>query len=563
MALPINIKELINGKTVEWERIEFRKGWNPERTLKTITAFANDFNNWGGGYVILGIEEKGGKPVLPPAGLELNQIDKIQKELNNICRRIIPNYFPIVEPVDFQGRKILILWCPGGSVRPYKCPNSFGNKAQYFYYIRRFSSTVKPTIEEEKELISMSNQIPFDDRVNHRYTVKDFDLIAIKTFLNKIGSDLEKEIPRLGIEEIARKMNIAEGANEYLLPKNVGLLFFAKEPQKIFPSAQIEIVIFKDDSGIEFDEKIFAGNLFEQTFNALNFLKNQIVKEKIIKREGRAEADRFFNYPYQALEESVCNAVYHRGYDNDSPIEIRIYPGRIDIISFPGPLPPLNKEKLAKYQFDVRKYRNRRIGEFLKELHLTEGRQTGIPTILKEVEKNNSPKPVFETDEERSYFKTTFFIHPEFKGDEATLEQTTSQSVTKLGLSWAQAGIKLGLSWENNDMKELIKERLNMDLGQFEKFVLSLSQVCPKLNNPDFAALIVLLSIEPIDIKTLMRILKQTNRTRFKKAFINPLIEQDLINYTIPDKPKSPKQKYVITEKGKKLLENEGMKNEE
>ncbi len=428
MALPVNIEELINGKTVEWERIEFRKGWNPERTLKTITAFANDFNNWGGGYVVLGIEENDGKPVLPPAGLELNQIDKIQKGLNDTCRKIIPNYFPIVEPVDFMGKKILILWCPGGSVRPYKCPDKLGKHSQYFYFIRRFSSTVKPGPEEEKELISMSNQIPFDDRVNYRYSIQDFDLIAIKTFLNKVGSELEKDIPNLTIEDIARKMNIAEGADENLLPKNVGLLFFAKEPQKIFPSAKIEIVIFKDNDGIEFEEKIFEGNLFEQTLNALNFLKNQIVKEKVIKREGRAEADRFFNYPYQALEEALCNAVYHRGYDNDSPIEVRIYPNRIDIISFPGPLPPLNKEKLAKYQFDVRKYRNRRIGEFLKELHLTEGRQTGIPTILKEIEKNSSPKPVFETDEERSYFKTSFFIHPEFEGDEKDLEQFHKQT---------------------------------------------------------------------------------------------------------------------------------------
>jgi len=57
MALPININQLISGKTVEWERIEFREGWNPERVLKTICAFANDFNNWGGGYIILGISE--------------------------------------------------------------------------------------------------------------------------------------------------------------------------------------------------------------------------------------------------------------------------------------------------------------------------------------------------------------------------------------------------------------------------------------------------------------------------------------------------------------------------
>ncbi len=547
MALPINISELITGKTVEWERVEFRKGWNPERTLRTITAFANDFNNWGGGYIILGIEEKEGRPVLPPKGLRLSQIDKIQKELNNICRKIIPNYFPIVEPVDFMGKKILILWCPGGSTRPYKCPESLKKGSQYFYYIRRFSLTVKPTREEEKELLSMSNQVPFDDRVNYRYTVNEFDLGAIRTFLNKIGSELEKEIPNLSIENISRRMNIAEGSDENLLPKNVGLLFFAKGPQKIFPSAQIEIVIFKDNDGIEFEEKIFRGNLFEQTFNTLDFLKNQIIKEKIIKRENRAEADRFFNYPYQALEEAVCNAVYHRGYDNDSPIEIRIYPNRITIISFPGPLPPLNNEKLKKYQFDVRKYRNRRIGEFLKELHLTEGRQTGIPTILKEMEKNGSPKPIFETDEERSYFKTTFYIHPEFKNPNQTLPPK-NENISEY---WES---QLGLNIENLNIDKLFEETGGIHLRQFKEFVLRVSQACPKITKPEFATLIVLLTTKPIEIKTLMKILRQTNRTRFRKSFILPLIENGIIAYTIPQKPSSPNQKYVLTEKGKSLL---------
>lgn len=46
MALPINIEELINGKTVEWDRIEFKKGWNPEEIVHSICAFANDINNW-------------------------------------------------------------------------------------------------------------------------------------------------------------------------------------------------------------------------------------------------------------------------------------------------------------------------------------------------------------------------------------------------------------------------------------------------------------------------------------------------------------------------------------
>lgn len=208
-------------------------------------------------------------------------------------------------------------------------------------------------------------------------------------------------------------------------------------------------------------------------------------------------------------------------FANDSPIEIRIFPERIDIISFPGPLPPLNKEKLAKYQFDVRKYRNRRIGEFLKELHLSEGRQTGIPTILKEIEKNNSPKPVFETDEERSYFKIVLFIHKEFERNEVSLGQITSQSDTKLGLTWDQVGTKLALSWHQ------VRKILNLCLTE-------------------------------VRIQYLMEQFGWKDRTKFRNKFINPLLKDGLLQMTIPDKPNSSKQKYVITEKGKKLLENEG-----
>lgn len=51
MALPISIDELISGQAVESERIEFKEGWNPEEILHSLCAFANDLNNWGGGYI--------------------------------------------------------------------------------------------------------------------------------------------------------------------------------------------------------------------------------------------------------------------------------------------------------------------------------------------------------------------------------------------------------------------------------------------------------------------------------------------------------------------------------
>lgn len=51
--LPINIDDLFTAKTIEWERLEFKAGWNPEDMVRTLCAFANDFHNLGGGYIVL------------------------------------------------------------------------------------------------------------------------------------------------------------------------------------------------------------------------------------------------------------------------------------------------------------------------------------------------------------------------------------------------------------------------------------------------------------------------------------------------------------------------------
>jgi hypothetical protein len=92
MALPININDILHGRTVEWERLEFKAGWNPEKVLHTLCAFANDFHNLGGGYVVIGVAEEDGRPVLPPVGIEPGALDRIQKELLNLGNRLQPSY---------------------------------------------------------------------------------------------------------------------------------------------------------------------------------------------------------------------------------------------------------------------------------------------------------------------------------------------------------------------------------------------------------------------------------------------------------------------------------------
>ena len=81
MAIPTNIKTLLSGNVVEWARIEFKETWDPEASLKTVCAFANDLDNWGGGYIVVGAEEENGRPVYPLKGVPVEKIDAYQKNI--------------------------------------------------------------------------------------------------------------------------------------------------------------------------------------------------------------------------------------------------------------------------------------------------------------------------------------------------------------------------------------------------------------------------------------------------------------------------------------------------
>ena len=71
----------------------------------------------------------------------------------------------------------------------------------------------------------------------------------------------------------------------------------------------------------------------------------------------------------------------------------------------------------------LRRYRNPRLGEFLKELHLTEGRGTGFPTIHEELRKNGSPDSIIEADDDHTYFIIRIPCHPEFVCDELSMDK--------------------------------------------------------------------------------------------------------------------------------------------
>jgi len=441
VALPINISDLINHRVVESARIEYKRDCNPEPIVHSICAFANDIDNWGGGYIIIGVEEENGMPKFPVAGLHKESIDRLNKEILQKCNMIEPRYIPVVESAEFEGKLLLILWVPGGEDRPYKCPVSIINqkkgktqKSEKAYYIRKLANTIRANNLEEKELFNLAGSVPYDDRPNMKANVEDMKASLISEYLYAVGSDLQGTALERPLADLAADMKIIGGPAEMRKPLNVGLMFFNEKPDDFFPYARIEVVDKPDPTGIGMTEKVFSGPLDRQLRDALSYIRNYILKEKIVKISGRAEADRIFNYPYDAVEEALSNAVYHKSYQIGEPITVSVTPEKMEITSLPGPDRTITDEDIANCRMVSRRYRNRRIGDFLKELKLVEGRNTGIPTILKAMKQNGSELPVFETDDERSYLTVILPVQEKFLSAEKTdvLERKTRRSISEI-----------------------------------------------------------------------------------------------------------------------------------
>lgn len=416
--LPINLDELIHARSIESVRREFKKSWSEqtlEQTIRTICAFANDFFNLNGGYIVIGVEEQNGLPVLPPIGLDGQNLDEIQKQIRGNCKRIDPEYQPIISPETYQEKQLLIVWAPGGDVRPYQAPKSLTN-SERAYYVRQGSESVEAKSDILTQLMQMTAKVPFDDRRNSSVSINVISPVLVRNFLSDVKSDLASTEIHIADEELYKHLRISVRINAHEVPRNIALLFFTNDPTEFFPCARIEIVQFGDDSGGDLiEEKDFRGPLHLQIRQALDYLDS--FSTKMIKKiPGVAEARRTVAFPYEAMEESLVNAVYHRSYEGMlEPIKVYLYPDRMEIISYPGAVPGIEARHFQPgVSVPPVPNRNRRIGELLKELKLAEGRGTGIPKILRKMKENGSPAPIFEFDETRTYFRVILPAHPQY-----------------------------------------------------------------------------------------------------------------------------------------------------
>ena len=515
--IPLKIETLLEGRVVEHDRVEYKTGWNPNDIIHSICAFANDYDNTNGGYIVIGVKEKNGMPMFPLVGVPKENLDSIQQEIFQYCNMIVPRYIPRMEVVDYknEGTYLIYLWCPAGDSGPYQAPKTVyvekDEKADknLKYWIRPASLTTEAKQDEISELFDKFNSVPFDDRVNRMAKIDNIRRGYLEDFIRKSNSSLVMELNSSSLEDLLLAQEVANETDTELDIRNIGVLMFTEHPEKLIPGAYIELIRFntKDaEASDDFIEKTFTGPIWKQVNDALDYIKNTVIEQKVEKVKGQAEAERFYNYPYNALEEALVNAVFHKSYREPEPVEIRIYVDSIQILNYPGLAKWINLDKFAAGKIKGRKYRNRRIGELFKEIDLSEKKGTGIPKILRELRQNGSPEPEFDMDEDRTYLNTIIHIRNGFERNE-----TMSESMSEL-MSESMSESMSELMSES--MSELERTRMQIIFHYLDTNKEINSSIAAKLLKVEIkTASRLLLKAEKLDI------LKSCGKTKNKVYF--------------------------------------------
>lgn len=551
MALPVNIEDLLSKRKVESERIEFKSGWNATAIYRSVCAFANDFDNLGGGYILVGVEEEEGVAKRPVKGVSTTEIDRISKQMVNFDKKIRPFYAARTSVEEIDGKYVFVIWVPSGVNRPYQVPRDIAagkdTLSPYEFYIRRGSNSVIADAETQRELFQMADHTPFDDRGNPAIRISDISATLLRDYLVRVGSKLADSMESLSVERILEQMDLLYGPSENRMVKNVAAMMFCDTPDKFFKNTQVEVVIFPEGRERNPDNMReippFRGCVPQIIRTTLEYLRNHVIQEAIIKQSDKAESLRFFNYPYQAFEEAVVNALYHRDYTQREPVEITIEPERVSILSYAGPDRSISMQAIREGKsLRSRRYRNRQLGVFLKELGLTEGRATGIPTIQLKLAQNGSLAAHIETDDERSYFLIDIPCHSHFSERNSSFVSGEDKAERLEQLS------------------KVIKKFLIAHYKQVEE---NATDACPKsvpsLSQEEewhLAAFILEQTATPHSARELMQLSSQTNRSRMVNRYLKPLIQAGLVQLTLPNSPQSSKQKYVLTPTGAKLLQS-------
>ncbi len=400
MSTCVGLVELAKRESeqIEWKELVA----DIDDVVATLSAFANDLNNLGGGYVVCGAKEakdEHGFPRLICTGLSANRLKEIEGTVLTRCReRVSPPITPLVEEIetDDPQRRVLVFVQPATGTSHSFRKNDTGSK----HYVRVSRSTIEARNGVLKDLLVRKGLLePWDRRPCPAATINDLDLLALRDALQRMGMfSLERGVEpylvaNIQISPFVPSLCIAEPLTGIIRPRNFSLLLFGREPQRFIPGA---FSIFSSYPGIDRTAPTayrieISGTLLDQAKRLQDLLDAEAVtrfdKTNLI-------APNIEKYPRRALIEAMVNALAHRDYELVDPGRFISYADRIEFIS-PGSLPiGVTLAALRKGTVTPR-WRNQALAWFLSKLQLAQAEGQGIQTIRSTMHAIGCPPPIF------------------------------------------------------------------------------------------------------------------------------------------------------------------------
>ncbi len=374
-------------KNLETDRVEKTISIKDSKKFgEAICAFSNDIaNNRLPGYLVVGVHDTGeianivvdekllqslmdfrtdGR-IVPPPSLSVAKFTYPEGEVAVV--EVVPSFQP---PMRFAGRVCIRIGARRDSANEAEeriLSEKRSSFAKTFDTLPCLGSTLEDISIEIFKLTYLPNAIDTQTLIENNREIKQ-QLSSLKFY------DLPKDCPT-----------------------HSGILLFGINPRFFLSGAYIQYVRFEgEDETSEFNyEYRFQGDLTSQFKVIRDFIKSQVVKT-VQKALGE---EYIHNYPSDAIEELLFNAIIHRDYQSNAPIKFYEFSDRLEIINPGGLYGDARPENFP----NKNDYRNPSIAEAAKNLGYINAFNVGVKRAIASLAKNKNPTPLFITEQITSF----------------------------------------------------------------------------------------------------------------------------------------------------------------
>jgi len=363
--------------------------------------------------------------------------------------------------------------------------------------------------DEAQRLLEVSTGRTWDALPCEGFLRRDISMKAVRDFLRR--ADMPTDTP---FQDVIRNLKLGDKRHV----SHAAALLFSEFPQRFFVEAKVKCARFLAGSLTRFlDERTIEGPVLQQLDEAMAFVTRNTRQALVV--TGKPQHDIVPEYPEAAVREAITNALCHRSYTDVGAIQVRIHDDCLEVWNA-GKLPP-DLTIRSLYRKHGSFPRNPLLAAAIFRTRLIEQWGTGTLRIIDACRPHGI---AVEFEQDMGMFIVRLKkaqagqVAPEVAG-EVTAEVEAQEA--QVEAQEAQVGLA---KWQ---LDLLISCSAGEKTGQ-----------------------------------ELMRVAGYKSRTGNFKKGLQCLVENELLELTIPDKPQSRLQKYRLTAKGRALLTHQASHKE-